>query len=270
MSQISLDVLADIAKEIYRNVHPLLGSPKSGKALGVGFGGDLTRFIDQVAEETIVRYLRQKDLSCILVGEEGGVQKIGETPKYYLIVDAVDGTTNAVRGINFASASLAVADSDRLRDIEAAAVINLFNGELYVAERGKGARLDGKRIAPSKASTLKESVVSVDVSSTPERLDVIIPLMKSARRVRSLGAASLEICYVASGALDAYVDMRSKIRTLDFAAAMLILRESGGFFSLLNTDEEWKIPLTKLKRFSIIAAANENLYSQIVSLISSC
>jgi len=146
-------------------------------------------------------------------------------------------------------------------------VINLFDGELYVAEKDKGARLDGKKITTSKASELKNSIVSIDVSSTPERLNRVIPVMKTARRVRSLGAASLEICYVASGALDAYVDLRGKIRTLDFAAAMLILRESGGVFSLLDTDEQMEIPLTELRRFSIVATASERLYSQIVSLI---
>jgi len=268
MSRIDLDILTDMAREIYRTVHPLLGLPESGRTLGIGFGGDLTRSIDQTAEKAVIRYLEQKDLSCILVGEEIGVRKIGKNPKEYLVVDAVDGTTNAVRGISFASSSLALATTDSLRDIEAAAVINLFDGELYAARRNEGARRNGKKIAPSKTSTLKESIVSIDVSSTPERLDMVIPLMKAARRVRSLGAASLEICHVASGALDAYVDIRGKIRTLDFAAAMLILRESGGFFSLLDIDEEEEIPLTELKRFSIIATANENLYSQIISLIS--
>ena len=146
-------------------------------------------------------------------------------------------------------------------------MINLFDGELYVAEKDKGARLDGKKITTSKASELKNSIVSIDVSSTPERLNRVIPVMKTARRVRSLGAASLEICHVASGALDAYVDLRGKIRTLDFAAAMLILRESGGVFSLLDTDEQMEIPLTELRRFSIVATASERLYSQIVSLI---
>lgn len=267
MNQINLDVLIEISKNIYRIVHPFLGSRESGRTLGVGFGGDLTRFIDQIAEETVVEYLEQKDFSCILVGEEGGVQKIGETPEEYLVVDAVDGTTNAVRGINFASASLAAASKDRLEDVEAAAVINLFDGELYVAEKDEGARHNGKEITTSKASTLKDSIISIDVSSTPERLSRVIPVMKAARRVRSLGAASLEICHVASGALDAYVDLRGKIRTLDFAAAMLILRESGGFFGLLDVDEHEEIPLTKLKRFSIVATASENLYSQIVSLI---
>jgi len=268
MSQIGLDILTEIAREIYRAVHPLLGLPESGRTISIGFGGDLTRFIDQTAEETVIHYLQRRGLSCILIGEEGGVQEIGRNPRDYLIVDAVDGTTNAVRGINFASASLAVATADSLRDVEAAAVINLFGGELYVAERGEGARCDGKKIAPSKASSLKESIVSVDVSSTPERLDIVVPLMKAARRVRSLGATSLEICHVASGMLDAYVDVRGKIRMLDFAAAMLILRESGGFFGILDMNEEEEIPLTRLKRFSIVAAANETLYSQIISLIS--
>ncbi len=267
MSRIDLDILMDMAREIHRTVHPFLGLHESGRKIGIGFGGDFTRFIDHIAEKAIIEYLERRDLSCIFVGEEGGVQKIGENPKEYLIVDAVDGTTNAVRGINFASASLASAPRDRLKDVEAAAVINLFNGELYVAEKDEGARCDGKEIVPSKSSMLKEAIVSIDVSSTPERLDMAIPVMKAARRVRSLGAASLEICHVASGVLDAYVDLRGKIRTLDFAAAMLILQESGGFFNLLGADEE-EIPLTRLGRFSIIAAANENLYSQIASLVS--
>jgi len=267
MNQIDLDVLIDISKSIYRTVHPFLGSRESGRTMGKGFGGDLTRFIDQIAEKAVVDYLKKKGLSCILVGEEGGVQKIGEKPEEYLIVDAVDGTTNAVRGIKFASASLAAASKDSLEEVEVAAVINLFDGELYAAEKDGGARLDGKKISTSKVSELKDSIISIDISSTPERLSRVIPVMKAARRVRSLGAASLEICHVASGALDAHVDLRGKIRTLDFAAAMLILRESGGVFGLLDADGQKEIPLTKLKRFSIVAAASERLYSQIVSLI---
>jgi len=268
MSRINLDILIGMAKEIYCAVHPFLGSQESGRAIGIGFGGDLTRLIDQIAEKTIIQYLKERELSCTFVGEESGVQRIGKDPECYLIADAVDGTTNAVRGINFASASLAVASRDMLRDMEIAAVINLFDGELYVAEKDKGARRNGKKIMPSKTSALEESIVSIDVSSTPERLSMVIPIMKAAKRVRSLGAASLEICHVASGALDAYVDLRGKIRTLDFAAAMLILREAGGFFSLVDVNEEEEIPLTELKRFSIIATANENLSSQMTSLIS--
>jgi myo-inositol-1(or 4)-monophosphatase len=267
MTRIELDVLVEIVRGVRQAVHQFLGLHESGRKLGIGFGGDHTRFIDQIAEKTIVKYLKENDLSCILIGEEGGIQKIGRNPEEYLIADAIDGTTNAVRGIRFASTSLAVASEDRLSRVEAAAVINLFDGGLYVAERDGGARLDGRTIAPSETTRLEESIVSVDVSSTPNRLSKVIPIMRTARRVRSLGSASLEICHVASGLLDAHVDLRGKIRTLDFAAAMLILRESGGSFGFLNGDEPDEVPLTRLRRFSIIAAANEALYSQILSLV---
>ena len=267
MDHIDVEVLKDLAERIYRTVHPFLGSRESGRKVGVGFGGDPTKFIDQLAERTAIEYLKEKEFSCILVGEECGVQKIGRNPKEYLVIDAVDGTTNAVRGINFASASLAVASRNRLKDIKAAAVINLFRGDLYVAEKGEGAKCNGKEITPSTTTALEESIVSVDISSTPEMLNLVIPIMRASKRIRSLGAASLEICLVASGVLDAYVDLRSKIRTFDFAAAMLVLGESGGVFGVLGTDGNEEIPLTKLGRFSIVAAANKNLYDKIISLI---
>jgi len=246
VDHIDVEVLKDLAERIYRTVHPFLGSRESGRKVGVGFGGDPTKFIDQLAERTAIEYLKEKEFSCILVGEECGVQKIGRNPKEYLVIDSVDGTTNAVRGINFASASLAVASRNRLKDIKAAAVINLFRGDLYVAEKGEGAKCNGKEITPSTTTALEESIVSVDISSTPEMLNLVIPIMRASKRIRSLGAASLEI---------------------DFAAAMLILGESGGVFGVLGTDGNEEIPLTKLGRFSIVAAANKNLYDKIISLI---
>ena len=270
MSKIGINVLVEISKEIRNAVRPFLGSSEGGRIVGISFGEDHTRLIDQIAEESVVKYLKRNGISCILIGEEGGVQEIGENPKRYLIVDAIDGTTNAVRGIGFASSALAFASKDNLKDIKAAAVMNLFSGELYVAERNKGAWRNGKRITTSKTLDLKNSVISVDLSPITERVSTIIPVMKTARRVRSLGSASLEICYVASGMLDAHLDMRGMIRTFDFAAAMLILQEAGGVFDLLEVDDKDEIPLTRLRRFSIIAAANRELHSQIISLIQNC
>ena len=128
MDEIDLEILIEIARKIRHSVHSLLGSRESGRKISIGFGGDFTRLIDQIAEKAVIQYLEQKNLSCILVGEEGGVQKIGQNPKDYLIVDAVDGTINAIRGIKFASASLAAASRDSLNDVEVAAVMNLFDG----------------------------------------------------------------------------------------------------------------------------------------------
>ena len=269
MVHVDLKALTEMAKSIYRAANPLLGSNNGGRIVGRGFGGDNTRLIDRVAEETVIKYIRDKNIPCIFIGEENGILKFEDKADTYLVVDAIDGTTNAIRGLKFTSASLAVASGDTLKDIELAVVISLSNGNLYAAEKGRGAWLNGKRIKTSNVSDLSESIVSIDVSSTPERLEWIIPIMKAAKRIRSLGSTSLEICYVASGVMDAHIDLRGKIRTLDFAAAMLILRESGGIFGFLDGDgHDEKIPLTRLKRFSIIAAATEDLYSQIISRIN--
>jgi len=262
-----LIALKQMAKQVYSVVHPLLGSSESGKILGSGFGGDKTRLIDAIAEETIVQHLRHNCVSCTFVGEERGVEEIGDQPDFYLITDAVDGTTNAVRGIGFVSASFAVSPTDRLDDLEAAVVIDLSNGAIFEAEKGKGARYRGKKIKPSDTAVLEEAVVSVDVSRASETVDRLVPLMKTVKSVRSLGSAALEICQVASGFLDAYVDIRSKLRTLDIAAGMLILKEAGGLFIQPDGGGFEDVSLTELKRFSVIAAANEEVCKGIVSLL---
>jgi myo-inositol-1(or 4)-monophosphatase len=263
----SLDVPREIAREVYTVVHPLLGTSKSGKIVGSGFGGDETKLIDDVAEEAIIQYLKRNSLSCTFIGEERGVRKIGEKPIFYLIADAVDGTTNAVRGIDFVSASLAISPTDRLGDLEAAVVMNLSNGGIYEAERGKGARYNGKTIKPSDIVVLKDSVLSVDISRTPETIEKVVPLMKTVKSVRSLGSAALEICHVASGFLEAYVDVRAKLRTLDIAAGMLILREAGGIFLQPDGKGFQGVSLTEMNHFSVIAAGNQKIHDEIISLI---
>ncbi|MEM2111367.1 MAG: inositol monophosphatase family protein [Candidatus Bathyarchaeia archaeon] len=267
MEKKSLHILREMAKEVYLTVHPLLGTLKSGEIVGSGFGGDKTKLIDAVAEEAIINYLTKNDLSCIFIGEERGVEKIGDAPRFYLITDGVDGTTNAVRGINFASTAMAISPTDRLGDLEAAVVMDLSNGGVYAAEKGKGAFYNGEKIKPSKTVDLEDAILSIDISRAPEAVEKMIHLMKVLKSLRSLGSASLEICLVASGLLDAYVDVRGKLRTLDIAAAMLILKEAGGLFLQPNGEEPRDVTLTKLNRFSIIAAANKKIFNEITALI---
>ena len=91
-------ILEEISNEVYTSVKPLMGTEKSRETVGIGASGDLTREIDIIAEEVIIDYLERNHISCILVSEECGVRRIGKSPKTYVIVDSVDGTTNAMRG----------------------------------------------------------------------------------------------------------------------------------------------------------------------------
>ncbi|MBS7606825.1 hypothetical protein KEJ14_03165 [Candidatus Bathyarchaeota archaeon] len=263
-----LSLLSELAKEIYLAVHPILGTPKAGETLGLGFGGDRTKFIDAISEKAALQYLKEKGVSCIFVGEECGVMEIGSKPEFYLIVDGVDGTNNAVRGLKFASASIAMSPTGMLRDLEAAAVIDLFDGGLYSARRGEGAKYNGKPIRTSNVERLESSIISVDVSRSQESIKRTAQIMGRVKGLRALGSASLEICHVASGILDAYVDLRNMLRTIDFAAGMLIVREAEGIFLQPSGEDIPNVPLTEVRRFSVIASANRKLFDEIVSLIS--
>jgi myo-inositol-1(or 4)-monophosphatase len=263
-----MKVLKGIAREVYSAVNSLLGTSESKKALGKGFGGDQTLLIDEVAEETIIKLLKQQKIACTFIGEEHGVQRLGEKPLFYLIADAVDGTINATRGISFVSTSLAISPTDDLGRVEAALVMNLCNGETYEAEKGKGARYKGQRIKTSEIAFLKDAILGIDISRAPDSVASMVPFMKVAKSVRSFGSAALEICHVASGLFDAYVDLRGMLRTLDIAAATLIVKEAGGI--VLQPDGRGfdNYPLSELNRFSVIAAANENIHHEIASIIS--
>ncbi|MBS7639320.1 MAG: inositol monophosphatase family protein [Candidatus Bathyarchaeia archaeon] len=260
-------LLSDLAREIYSSVHPILGTSKAGENVGLGFGGDKTKFIDAVSEDAALKYLERSGVSCVFVGEECGVKEIGSSPEFYLIVDGVDGTSNAVRGIRFASASIAMSPTKWLGDIEAAVVIDLFDGGLYSAIKGKGAEYNGRPIKPSDIRSLKDAIVSIDVSRSRKSIKRTAPIMGRVKGLRSLGSASLEICHVASGLLDAYIDLRDMLRTIDFAAGMLIVREAGGLFLQPSGEEIPNVPLTEVRRFSVIASANRNIFDEIISLI---
>ena len=264
----AVEILREIAKEVYFAVNPLIGTDKARKVVGSGFGGDATVFIDEVAEQAIIRYLERERLDCTFIGEERGVQKIGRKPSsWFLIADAVDGTTNAVRGIKFAAASLALSSEDRLGSLEAAVVINLCDGDIFEAEKGKGARYNGGAAKPSRTTRLEDAVLSIDVSRAPHSVEKVVCLMKTVKSVRSLGSAALEVCYVASGLLDAYVDLRGKLRTLDIAAAMLILKEAGGILLQPNGEDLNGFPMTELNRVSVIGAANNAIYEELTALL---
>lgn len=262
-----VSLLVDIVRVVCSAVRPLLGKAEASRIVGSGFGGDKTRLIDAVAEEAAIKYLEEKNLSCVFVGEECGVRRIGSSPNFYIIMDGVDGTNNAIRGVKFVSSSIALSSSEYLSDLEAAVVMDLYNGEIFSAKKGSGARHNGQPIKPSNLRSLRGAIISVSVSGNLESARRAMPVMGKVKGIRALGAASLEICYVASGHLDAYIDLRGMLRTIDFVAGMLILREAGGVFLQPNGDEIPNVSLTEVKRFSVVASANRDVFEEIKSTI---
>jgi len=212
-----------VARAIEKAVSGLIGKPEAGVTLRIGADGTPTEKIDEVAENAALRVLEKNGRSMRFVSEELGEKIIGEEPEFTFVLDPVDGTFNAVNNIPFFCVPIAIGGSD-LSDINYGYVKNLVNCDVYTAERGKGAFLNGKRIHVSDHSELSELSV-ISYSQRPHALPIN---NHNVRRVRVYGCAALELCYIASGIFDAFIDMRNMLRVTDIAAAKLIVEEAGG------------------------------------------
>ena len=134
--------------------------------LQLGEGGDETTAIDQAAEDAVVVRLAALDEDFVLVSEELGVREFGAGGKRRVVVDPIDGSVNAKRGIPFFSFSLAVAEGSSMADVTFGYVYDFGTGEEWTAERGAGAFLDGARLGAQRP---KETIEILSFEGTTTR-----------------------------------------------------------------------------------------------------
>jgi myo-inositol-1(or 4)-monophosphatase len=252
-----------------RAVVPLIGTPEAREGFGQGAGGDTKKRVDLAAEDALIQTLQKHNVPCTLISEEVGVKQIGDRASgYYVVADPVDGTANAARGLPFAAISLAASTKPMLSGVEVAVVADVLRDVIYTAKKGKGAYKNGVKLKPSEIVKLEEAFVGVDFSTfTAEQLvDQLTEVLKRTRHLRHLGANALEICYVADGTTEAFIDIRGKLRITDIAAAYLILLEAGGVFTT-PTGTTLNAPLDPKQRVSLIAAANKPIHEKIIHMI---
>jgi myo-inositol-1(or 4)-monophosphatase len=242
---------------------------EAGKQFGRGAGGDTKKKIDLVAENALIETLKEHRASCTLISEESGTKPIGTEPsKHYLTVDPLDGTTNALRGLPFMATSLAISTKPFLKNVETALVMDILHNVTYTAQRGEGAHKNKQKINPSNTTSLAEAVIGVDFNTfkAGKIVQQMIRVFEQSNHLRHLGANALEICYVADGTTDAFIDLRGKLRVTDMAAAQLILKEAD---ATITTGEGTLLdaPLTATQRVSFIAAANTTILKKIQKLL---
>ncbi|HXW99561.1 MAG TPA: bifunctional fructose-bisphosphatase/inositol-phosphate phosphatase [Methanomicrobiales archaeon] len=218
----------EMARGVADIVEDELGRPGAGRVVRTGASGTPTRGIDQAAEDFIVGYLGDHPLCRTLVSEELGKREMGGE-KGTIFLDPVDGTHNALAGIPFYALSIAYAEEGEVRQ---GFVRDLAHRETFTARQGKGAFLDGKPIRVSRTQLLEESAMSVYGRKFNPR--PVLFLGQKIRRWRLLGASALELCYVAAGRLDGFIDLRATLRVTDAAAGMLVCEEAGGKVSDLE------------------------------------
>ena len=237
--------------------------------LGKGAGGDPMKPIDLIAEKAIVEILQQHGVSFTLISEESGVKEFGEESKQcYVTVDPIDGTTNLVRGLPFYASSIAISTMPALSTVFAALVTDLFHDTTYTALEGKGAYRDGKEIAPSALTSLEEAVIGLDLNSykVKEIAPQLTSLIQKTKHIRHFGANALELCYVADGLTEAFVDIRGKLRVTDMAAGFLIVKEAGGTITAPE-GHALDVKLDPKQKIKFIASGNRQMHKTILSLV---
>ncbi len=260
-------VLNECKDRVFEDIAPLLKTVDQQQPdMDIGAGGDPITRIDCAAENAVVQTLTEHDVPFTLISEESGFKEYGDSPQEtYVTTDPIDGTTNLTRGLPFYATSIAVSEKPFLSSVHSALVADLFHQTFYTAQKKRGAQRNGRRIEPSKGCPIEEAVIGIDLNGyrVPEIAPRLTSLIQKTKHIRHFGANALEICYVADGSTDAFIDIRGKLRTTDMAAAWLIINEAGGRITTEN-DEPLEARLDPKQRVKFVASANEKMHRIIL------
>ncbi len=253
-------------------VHAYASTAERAVETGRGEGGDTAYVIDRAAEDAVFREIEALGVPLVAVSEERGEVVVGvrtagiEDDVVRVVVDPVDGSLNAKRGLPFACVSIAIASGPRMPDVEIGWVAELAPrlsagdepraGRDWWAVKGEGAFRDGERLAPLRPGPLE--VLGLE-TARPELVAAAAPAIESvdARRIRALGSVALTLCLVAAGQLDAMLSLRP-IRSVDAAAAQLLVTETGGAVAFPDDDD-----LSLEMRSPVLAARDPELLERL-------
>jgi myo-inositol-1(or 4)-monophosphatase len=224
---------------------------------GVGEGGDHTLVIDRQCEDEVfveLEKLAAEGASFVAVSEERGEVVFGDGGAARVVVDPIDGSLNARRTIPSHSLSIAVATGDSMADVRFGFVHDFGADDEFIATLGEGATLAG---APAKVAPPGDRLEVVGLESAEP--DWTIPALQSlagnAYRLRVVGSIAITASYVAAGRFDAFLSLRP-CRSVDAAAAQLIVREAGGAVAFGDAPLE-AAPLDLSARYHMAAGRDQ-------------
>jgi myo-inositol-1(or 4)-monophosphatase len=247
-------------------VHAYATTAERGVETGRGEGGDTAYVIDRAAEDAIFAEIEGLGVPATAVSEERGEVQIAGGSELCIVIDPVDGSLNAKRGLPFACVSIAIASGPRMGDVELGWVAELDPrlsagdeprpGRDWWAVKGEGAFRDGERLPPLRPGPLE--VLGLE-TARPELVAAAASAIEGveARRIRALGSVAMTLCLVAAGQLDGMLSLRP-IRSVDAAAAQLLVKEAGGAVAFPAADE-----LSLEMRSPILAARDEALLEHL-------
>ncbi len=233
-----------------------------------GSGGDRTLVIDASAESVVLAELQKlndEGFRFSALSEERGEIDYGD-PSIRVIIDPIDGSLNAKRGIPSHAVSVGVAAGETMADVEFGFVYDFGTREEWWARRGEGAYLNGERLDPTlgerRSRDGRLEVLGIEAADPRWVAASITPLLSSAYRLRTLGTIALCLCQVAAGRFDGMVTLR-KCRGVDAAAGQLIVREAGGLISFPGLGGPLAAPLDAQPTAPVIAARTPETLTEL-------
>jgi myo-inositol-1(or 4)-monophosphatase len=230
--------------------------------VGTGLGGDETTAVDAAAEAAILAHFRGLD-DVAIVSEEVGRLGSGSTT---VVIDPIDGSLNAKRGLPFFSVSIAVADGPTMGDVHFGYVYDFGSNEEWIGRRGEGATVNGVPLSVKPKETIE--ILSFEATLTELIARDVAKVNGLAYRLRILGSLAISLCNLADGRIDAVCSLKPA-RAVDIAAAQLLVREAGLAISLFDDARPFEEAELDLEgRSRVAAAGTEALCRQVADALS--
>jgi myo-inositol-1(or 4)-monophosphatase len=232
------------------------------QVVGHGEGGDDTTAIDAAAERVILA--RFEGVDATIVSEEVGQSGSGGTR---VVIDPIDGSLNAKRGIPFFSVSIAVAHGETMDDVDFAFVHDFGSGEEWTARRGEGVWLNGGPL-PDQLPKERIELLAFEATLTREVAEKAAAFNGIAHRFRIMGSLALSLCHLSAGRLDAVCSLKP-YRSVDVAAGQLLARERGLVVANADGDASFgDAPLDLVPRSRIAAAGTDEVCRRVIAALS--
>lgn len=219
---------------------------------------NLVTQIDKASEKTITDFIKKKFPGHGILAEEG--TNVDASSEFTWVIDPLDGTSNFAHGFPIFSVSIGLLKNGTPA---AGVVYDVMRDVVYAAEKGAGSFANGKKILVSKNDLIPRAFLVTgfpyNIAENPDNaFQRFFNLTKTARAVRRLGSAAIDLCYVADGVFDAFWEIN--LNPWDIAAGLLIVEEAGGLVT------EFDGSPIKLNSKQILAS-NKNIHNQMIEAL---
>ncbi len=257
-----LNLFKSISIKIENTLSDVFGTELAKKELDRGVFGDTTVYIDKIAEDIVINEIKASKLKCSILTEESGWIRCGaDLP--IVIVDPIDGSLNAKRGMPYFSFSIALSEGNTTDDITVGFVKNLSNSDEFYAVKSEGAFLNDKSIYTLSKDVNVAAVEGFKKTTDPK---IITAIYSAFNKVRQMGSMALDICYLSVGGCDVFLNVIES-RVIDYAASKIILEEAGGCFCRWVDKNRFVANITKDKGGRFLCVSNKILADKLIGLL---